>query len=206
MQAYKVKLVHRVSNTTVEFEAAPEISESGTVNYRSVDPVHGPGGITVYTNTASRTFNLGGVKLFCRTQAEATRNFNKLQIIKSWRYPTFGATLEDDALFGRQTLGTPPAVLELSAYCIPNGQSGSGANGLIHRVPVVITSLNITYPTDTDYIPTGEVEEAALRHIPAGIPVPIVQTIDIALLESHTPNQYASFSLTDLKRGKMIGF
>lgn len=206
MEAYKVKLHHAPSNTTVVFDAAPEISESGNVVYRSIDPVHAPGGINVYTNTASRTFNLGGIKLFSRTQSEATRNYNRLQMLRSWRYPTFGATLESDALYGTQQLGLPPAVLELSAYAMPSSSGSAQANGLIHRVPVVISSLNISYPTDCDYIPTVALNEDLYRHIPTGIPFPVIMPIDISLMESHTPKQYNTFSLTDFKRGTMVGF
>lgn len=207
MQAYKVKLHHPASNTTVEFDAAPEISESGNVTYRSVDPIHSPGGINVFTNTASRTFSLSGIKLFSRTQSEATKNYNKLQIIKSWRYPTFGKVPNAaDPVFGTQQLGQPPAVLELSAYALPAASGSiSSANGLIHRVPVVITSLNITYPTDCDYIPTVNLP-APLDHIPTGIPMPTILPVDISLLESHSPKQYQQFSLTDMKRGRMVGF
>lgn len=206
MQAYKVKLHHPASNTTVYFDAAPEVSESGAVVYRSVDPIHSPGGINVYTNTASRSFTLSGIKLFSRTEPEATRNFNRLQMLRSWRYPTFGATLESDALYGTQQLGLPPATLELSAYAQPSSNGMSQANGLIHRIPVVIASLNISYPTDCDYIPTVALQEDSLRHIPSGIPFPTIMPIDITLTESHTPTQYAQFSLTDFKRGIMVGF
>ena len=187
------------------FDAAPDISESGGVNYRSVDPIHSPGGINVYTSTATRTFNLSGIKLFSRNQVEATRNYNRLMMLKSWRYPTFGTAM-DDAIFGVGTLGSPPAVLEFSAYALPSSNGASMANGLIHRVPVVISSLNINYPTDCDYIPTVAVEDPTLSHIPTGIPFPTLMPLDMTLMESHTPNQYAQFSLNDMKRGKMVGF
>lgn len=128
-------------------------------------------------------------------------------MLRSWRYPTFGATLEKDELYGTQQLGLPPAVLELSAYAMPTANGSAQSNGLIHRVPVVISSLNISYPTDCDYIPTVHLkEEDALRHIPTGIPFPVIMPIDIGLTESHTPKQYATFSLTDFKRGIMVGF
>lgn len=206
MDAYKVKLVHPASNTSVIFEAAPEIQESGSVIYRSIDLLHSPGAVQAYANTASRTFSLSGIKLFSRNQVEATLNYNRVQMLKSWRYPTFGATPNSDPVFGAQQLGQPPAVLELSAYAKPTSD-GQQSQGLIHRVPVVIQSLNINYPTDCDYIPTAFIDNnPALAHIPTGIPVPTIWSIDIQLLEDHSPNQYAKFSLTDFKRGMMVGF
>lgn len=206
MQAYKVKLYHPASNTSVIFDAAPDISESGAVVYRSVEPIHAPGGINVYTNTASRTFTLSNIKLFSRTQSEATRNYNRFQMLRSWRYPSFGATPEHDEVYGWQRLGAPPATLELSAYSQPSANGVSQANGLIYRIPVVIASINLNYPTDCDYIPTVQLDDLDLRHIPTGIPFPTIMPLDMTLTESHTPNQYAKFSLTDFKRGTMVGF
>lgn len=206
MDAYKVKLVHPGSNVPVIFDAAPDISESGSVTYRTIDPLHSPGGIQVYTNTGSRTFSLSGIKLFSRNQVEATYNYNRLLMLKAWRYPNFGKTPAQDELYGQQQLGQPPAVLEFSAYAHPVS-NGTMANGLIHRVPVVITSLNISYPTDCDYIPTVAVEnDLSVAHIPTGIPFPTIMPIEITLMEDHSPSQYSNFSLSDFKRGKMVGF
>lgn len=206
MDAYKVKLIHPGSSTAVIFDAAPDITESGTVVYRTIDPLHSPGGIQVYTNTASRTFSLGGLKLFSRNQTEATYNYNRLQLLKGWRYPNFGATPAQDELYGQQQLGQPPAVLEFSAYSAPTA-TGTMANGLIYRVPVVISSLSITYPTDCDYIPTVQIEnDLTVAHIPTGIPFPTIMSIEISLTEDHSPSQYSKFSLSDFKRGKMVGF
>lgn len=206
MDAYKVKLIHPGSNTSVIFDAAPEISESGQITYRTVDPLHSPGGIQVYTNTASRTFTLSGLKLFSRNQVEATYNYDRLMMLKSWRYPMFGKTPAQDALYGQQQLGQPPAVLEFSAYAQPL-TNGTSSNGLIHRIPVVITSLNINYPTDCDYIPTVQIDnDLTVAHIPSGIPFPTIMPIEISLIEDHSPSQYSNFSLSDFKRGRMVGF
>lgn len=206
MDAYKVKLVHPGSSVPVIFDAAPEISESGQVTYRTVDPLHSPGGIQVYSNTSSRTFTLSGIKLFSRNQVEATYNYNRLMMLKSWRYPNFGATPAEDTLYGQQQLGQPPAVLEFSAYAQPVS-NGTMANGLIHRVPVVISALSISYPTDCDYIPTVQIDnDLAVSHIPSGIPFPTIMPIEITLTEDHSPSQYSKFSLSDFRRGRMVGF
>lgn len=206
MDAYKVKLIHPGSKVPVIFEAAPDISESGSVTYRTVDPLHSPGGIQVYSNTGSRTFSLSGIKLFSRNQVEATYNYNRLMMLKSWRYPNFGKTPTQDSLYGEQQLGQPPAVLEFSAYANPSS-NGQMSNGLIHRIPVVISSLNITYPTDCDYIPTVQVSgDLSVAHIPSGIPFPTIMPIEITLMEDHSPSQYSNFSLSDFKRGMMVGF
>lgn len=204
MEAFKVKLHHVASNTTVIFDASPDITETGAVSYRTIEPIHSPGGISVFTHTSSRTFTISGIKLFSRTQSEATRNFHKFQTIRSWRYPTFGKV--DPSQPGQQ-LGQPPAVLELSAYSLPSSTGSiSSANGLLYRIPVVITNLTLNYPTDCDYIPTVHLPEPGLDHIPTGIPFPTLMPIDISLMETHTPKQYEQFSLSDLRHGRMVGF
>jgi len=220
MEAYKVRLKQANGAVTgsnaggalrplqVVFDASPDISENGSVNYKNIDPVHAPGSILVFSSSSARTFQISNIKLFSRNGAEATANYNRVQILKSWRYPVFGQA-STDKLYGDPLLGAPPAVLELSAYNKPNGNAESGmASGLINRVPVVITNIGIDYPSDIDYIPTiavGEVD-GPLSHIPSGIPVPAIWTISLTLMECHSPSQYQRFSISDFRRGILDGF
>lgn len=222
MEAWKVKLKQPSSagignqgqtliDLQVVFDASPDLSESGSVTYKTVDPVHSPGGILVFASSSARTFQLSNIKLFSRTREEATRNFHRLQILRSWRYPSFGRGGTDPA-YGDIQLGAPPAVLELSAYARPNGNNESGmATGLIHRIPVVISQLGIDYPSDCDYIPTIAGDPAIFGsteflHIPNGIPMPTILPISIQLMEAHAPSQYSNFSLADFRRGRLEGF
>ena len=217
MEAYKVRLKQANGAVTgsspgalkplqVVFEASPEISENGTVSYKNIDPVHAPGSILVFSSSSARTFQVSNIKLFSRNGAEATANYNRVQILKSWRYPVFGQA-SVDPLYGDPLLGAPPAVLELSAYNKMNGNAESGmASGLINRVPVVITSIGIDYPNDIDYLPTIAVDDEALKHIPSGIPVPAIWTISLTLMECHSPSQYQRFSISDFRRGILDGF
>lgn len=195
-----------LADMQVVFDATPDISENGTVNYKNIDPVHAPGSILVFSSTGARTFQLSGIKLFSRNGEEATRNFDRVQKLRAWRYPVFGRSVEDKD-YGTPLLGSPPAVLTFSAYGRPGGSSESGmANSLINRVPVVITSLGIDYPSDVDYLPTIKVKDPALAHIPSGIPVPAIWTISLTLMECHSPTQYQQFSITDFRKGILDGF
>ena len=195
-----------LSDLQVVFDSTPEISENGTVNYKNIDPVHAPGSILVFSSSSARTFQLSGIKLFSRNGEEATRNFDRVQKLRTWRYPVFGKD-SVDPIYGSPLLGAPPAVLTLSAYGRPNGSSESGmANSLINSVPVVITSLGIDYPADIDYLPTIKVSDPTLAHIPSGIPVPAIWTVSLTLMECHSPTQYQRFSITDFRKGILDGF
>lgn len=218
MEAWKVKLVQTSGNSIgaggqtlrtpmVIFDASPDISENGSVSYKTIEPVHSPGGILVYANSSARTFQLSNVKLFSRTQEEATRNYHRLQILKSWRYPSFGLLSINDGQYGSVPLGAPPAVLELSAYARPSAKTDSlTSNGLLHRIPVVIGHLTIDYPSDCDYIPTAKLDDAMFAHIPAGIPMPTILPVSIQLMEAQAPSQYSKFSLNDFRYGRLEGF
>jgi len=93
-------------------------------------------------------------------------------------------------------LGAPPQVLQLSAYSRQGttAQSANKSIGHLYRVPVVIESLGINYPTDCDYIPTAEDHPT---------PMPTVMMIDISLTETLSPNQLSNFNLSKYRRGDL---
>ncbi len=95
--------------------------------------------------------------------------------------------------FGTDLRGAPPQVLLLTAYSHDGHYDSSMAH--INRVPVVITSLSIPYPSDCDYFPTT-----------SGVPMPTVMSIDIALSETHSPKEYEKFDLSKFKKGILPGF
>lgn len=232
---YRVKLVTQHTATEslenqerVVFDVTPELSESRTVNYTNIDPVHMPGQIYVYKNTTARNFSLSNIKLISRTQDEAEKNLTYLWLLRSWMMPRFGtgsSTLEpaqqsrraelrgrpqspeelqkrrESGELGRELLGSPPPVLLLSAYSRDIGYASSSADQSerlrehISRVPVVMQNLTIPYPSDVDYILTQD-----------GVPMPTIMTIDMTLLETHSPAEYEKFSLQDYKAGILPNF
>lgn len=192
---------------TVVFDATPEFSESRTVNYRSIDPVHAPGGVYMYARTNARTFSIQG-KLISRSVIEATKNLAYMQYLRTWTMPVFGIVGGSPAP-GEGVLGAPPAILLLTAYStgnpgdqavqttvpIPGGGTVPAIGNNIYRVPVIITQLDIPYPSDVDYIPTVN-----------NIPVPTIVTVSISLVEAHSPNAYENFTLQDFKTGNLLYF
>lgn len=191
----------------VVFDVTPEFSESRSVNYKSIDPIHAPGGIYMYASTNARTFSIQG-KLISRSVLEATKNLAYMQYLRTWTMPVFGH-VGPNASPGEGILGAPPALLLLTAY----SQGNPGAQAVqktvpasdktpvpaignnIYQVPVIITQLDIPYPSDVDYIPTVN-----------QIPVPTIVTISISLVEAHSPNAYQKFTLQDFKTGNLLYF
>lgn len=110
---------------------------------------------------------------------------------------------------GFDLLGAPPMVLYLYAYSTAaNNDRQQNGRVNINRVPVVLTNLNITYPSDVDYIPAqrlnpnGETDFIDVRVEP----FPVKMEVSIDLVETHSPREYSRFSLTDFYTGRLANF
>ena len=107
---------------------------------------------------------------------------------------------------GVELLGAPPDVLYLYAYS-SGVSSGAGQDrpnkyGVnINKVPVVVTSLNITYPDDVDYIPTYSNGDPRKSE-----PFPVKMDVEISLVETHSPREYERFDLMKYKKGVLVNF
>lgn len=201
---YKVRLfaVRDFPSDYVIFEVSPTLSESRTVDYQGVNPVHMPGSIQVYKRSNSRTFSIGA-KLVSRNQSQADANIKTLQKLRGWTMPYFGIGDHTDGADTTSMLGAPPDVLYLYAYSNDH-QSEDGTRGKVEdgamnvnlkKIPVVITSMSLDYPEDVDYIPTS-----------SGEPFPIKMEVKIDLAETHSPVGYEKFSLAAFKLGRLVQF
>jgi hypothetical protein len=112
-------------------------------------------------------------------------------------------TVKNQKAVATNLLGAPPEVLYLSAYS--GGAIGGKLprSGNIDRIPVVMTSLSIPYTNEVDYIPSST---TGVSDPFGGMPCPTVMTIDISLIEVHSPREYMKFSLVDFRDGKLVGF
>lgn len=98
---YKVRLVpissllngagEAVRASQVAFDVTPQFSESRTVEYTPVTPVHMPGAIQIYKHTNSRNFEISAT-MISRNVADALKNMANLQKLRGWMMPYFGAT------------------------------------------------------------------------------------------------------------------
>jgi hypothetical protein len=216
MADYRVSLTRAASTTTgnskdiekVVWDITPEFSEGRSVQYKNIDPVHAPGAMYMYAQTGARTFSING-KFAARSINEATRNLAYTQYLRTWSMPVFGLVGSNPAP-GEGILGAPPAILFLTAYSnknpgaqavqstVPTSDKTGFVPAIgnnIYNIPVIITNLDIQYPSDVDYIPTIN-----------QIPVPTVANVSISLVEAHSPNAYAKFSLQDFKTGNLVNF
>jgi len=189
---YKVK-IEEIVNTQVlnkvVFDVTPELSERRSVSYSEMKPVHLPGDFQVYGNSGPRTFSLQGVMFISRTPQEADRNIKRQHILRGWQMPSFGT-----ASGASEILGEPPPTLYLSAYTDTNSDARHQAH--MRRISVVLTDLGFSYPADVNYIYSSA----------NNVPMPTILQVDIVLKETHSPLEYASFSLEDYKNGRLQGF
>jgi len=223
----KVKLASAldsaVSYKIVIFEITPQLTETGGVDYTSMDPVHSPGQFMAYKSTRSRVFGLQA-KFASRTPAEARKNLQNLNILRGWRYPYFGmdstqlasnsggsvesgvtsinTMLQEMQSTLKQRMGLPPEVLYLSAYS-PGTIGGTTQRGNLANIPVVMTNLNIVYANDVDYIVTSQIG----TDDPLGsTPFPTLMDVTIDLTETHSPYEFSTFNLARYYSGLLEYF
>ena len=96
---------------------------------------------------------------------------------------------------GYQLLGAPPEVLYLYAYSAPDTDRSRLPNVHLNKIPVVLTSLSITYPEDVDYIPNLYDQ-----------PCPVRWDVSIDVVETHSPREFERFSLLKYKIGQLDSF
>lgn len=217
----------------VTFKVTPDVSESRSVNYNAIDPVHLPGQIMVYRNTSSRTFGVSNIRLISRTPEEAEENLQTIWLLKAWTMPRFGnsSTLSEnseqarnrkqDATFQRNNrFATEEVQAErLRRY----GREMIGA-----PPPVLLFSLYSKQPAGTMKQEGGS--GPILGHInnvpvvitslgipypsdvdyilsaESQVPMPLIMTIDVQLTETHSPREYEKFSLDDYRSGRLSNF
>lgn len=170
----------------------PYFGESGSPSHNSsADPRAPTGDISGFGGNNS--FGGGSQGRFDSGFSENVGRSRGPRGIKDTR---FNRTTTRTGLTGG-ALGAPPDVLLLSAYSAPvsSGIVKSGAIQNIFKVPVVMTTLNFSYPTEVDYIPTLY-----------NVPMPTLMTLEITLNETHSPTEYERFSLEKFHDGILEGF
>lgn len=100
--AYKVRLIpmsslvggedpNAIRASQVRFDVTPTFTETGSVEYTPVTPVHMPGAIQIYKHTNPRQFDITA-HFISRNVSDALRNMRYVQLLRAWRHPYFGGT------------------------------------------------------------------------------------------------------------------
>jgi hypothetical protein len=156
------------------FPFTPNIAVTHQVEYSQYDLVHTNYQQNAYSKTRNPNIQITGV-FAPQTPAEALYTVGVMHFLRVVTKMNFGY---DDA-----DAGTPPPVLEFSAYGAYN----------FHRVPVLVGSFSYVYEDGVDYI---EVESAG-----QAIQIPSLMTIAMDLLPQYSPAKQNSFSLNEFARG-----
>lgn len=223
---FSVRLVDSRGSRVV-FDVTPDLSESRVVNYAAQEPVHLPGTIQVFKNSASRTFQISGAKLLSRTAKEAERTISRLHRLRSWGTPRFGqasttlnrdertAQIHRDQDPERYTWMRDNNVQQPPQTAARDWFTGSEQLGAPPEV-LYLTAYSrdgLAVPQHIHRIPTVLTNltipypsDVDYINTTAGVPVPAVMSIDISLTETHSPSQYEQFSLYNFKQGNLAGF
>lgn len=156
------------------FPYTPNISFSQQVEYSQYDLVHTNYQQNAYAKTRNPMIQVTG-NFANQTPEEAAYTVGVMHFLRVTTKMNFG--LND------REAGTPPPVLEFSAYGTYN----------FNRVPVLVGSFNIIYDDNVDYV---EVTTAGQT-----VQIPAVMTISIDLLPQYSPTKQEQFNLDEFARG-----
>ncbi len=157
------------------FPYTPNISVAHQVEYSQYDLVHTNYQQNSYSRTRNPQIQVTGT-FASQTPAEAAYTVGVMHFLRVTSKMNFGL-LDDDA-------GTPPPVLEFSAYGTYN----------FHRIPVLLGSFNFIYEDGVDYI---EVETAG-----EVVQIPSVMTISMDLLPQYSAQIQNGFNLEEFANGR----
>lgn len=157
---------------TVKFHATPQIQETGTTLWSSIEDARAPASILTYQGSPSRNFNISA-KFISRTKKEADRTFRYVNLLRSWRMPYIGGSA------GGRLFAAEPEVLHLFGY-------GNTFRG----IPVVLRSLNLDLTDEVDYIKSSNNSD-----------IPIIWPVTISLQEIHTIKDFNTFKIDDFSKG-----
>lgn len=163
---FKINGSVKPQDNMVIFPITPQLNESGQVLKVDEGNIRRASSVIVYLGSPSRTFNIAA-EFVSRTPAEATATFKSLNILKSWRMPMSDFN--------------EPETVRLFAY-----------DGQLKGIPCLMTSLNIEWPKDVDYIVTTS---------PTRAEVPIIQQVSLSLTEIRNYDDVAAFDYVKFKQG-----
>lgn len=187
-----------VNEYTVIWPYTPDVTINYQTNYEMVKTLQTNYSTPAYQSSEISTININGT-FTAGTAYEANYLYAVMHFFKS---ATKGYNVENN-----QLAGSPPPILNLSYM----GDSG------INKMPVVITTFNIIYPKDVDYIqtnfskfrypvPTLENEPEYKNFIIKEAMVPTEIMLMLTVAPSYNRNKLAAeeYSTTRFVRGELL--
>jgi hypothetical protein len=157
------------------FPYTPNISVAHQVEYSSYELVHTNYQPNAYAKSRTPAIQITGV-FPSQTPEEAEYTVGVMHFLRVASKMNFGQSSNP---------GTPPPVLELSAYGKYN----------FNRVPVLIGGFNFIYEDGVDYVNVGGADST--------LQIPVVMTIAIDLLPQYSPGIQSSFSIEEFASGSL---
>lgn len=164
------------TNRGIIFPYSPNITTQSSVDYNTYDTVHSNYQQHAYARTRAPNLQVAA-QFINQTVDEAKYTAAAIHFLRVVTKMDFGA----DA-----SRGTPPPVLNFSAYGAMNFQS----------VPVLVSSFTLAYPDDMDYI-EFEVDGVGTTQLP------VQMTIAIDLMPQYSPQRQNQFSVGALASGSL---
>lgn len=158
------------------FPYTPNITTQTSVEYNTYETVHTNYQQNAYSKTRTPAIQVAG-QFVSQTEDEARYTAGVMHFLRVVSKSDFGAD---------PTAGTPPPVLQFSAY----------GNMNFNRVPVLLTNFTFTYPDDQDYVEV-EVEGAGT------VQLPVFMVIAIDLLPQYSPQKQRNFSVGAFASGNL---
>ena len=163
----------------VVFPYTPEITINHQANYQEMNPTHSNYEYLFYQNSVVSEINISAV--FTARNAEDAEYV--LAVQHFFRSATKMFSGSDDIA------GLPPIVCRLEGH----------GDLQFSYVPVVITGLNVTLPSDVDYISATSTRSNTGR-------VPTMQTMNIVAKPIYSRNRITNdFSLDSFAKGNLLG-
>lgn len=155
------------------FPYTPNISVSYQAEYSQYDLVHTNYQQNAFSRSRTPALQVTG-QFISQTPEEVEYTLGVMHFLRVVSKMHFG-TRDSDA-------GTPPPVLEFSAYGTQN----------FNRVPVVVSGFNFIYEDGIDYVEAAD-----------GSQIPTIMIVAIDLLPQYSPSKQQQFNLTDFANGSL---
>jgi len=164
------------STNGIIFPYTPNITVAHQIDYGQYDLVHTNYQPNAYSKTRNPAIQVTGV-FASQTPDEARYTVGVMHFLRVASKINFGQS---------NNPGTPPPVLELSAYGKFN----------FNRVPVLIGGFNFVYEDGVDYVVVGDEATSTLQ-------IPVIMTITIELLPQYSPGMQSQFSIESFADGTL---